>query len=113
MSQFEVLQKVGLTKTGVRCYASLQEQGPARARRLAGRLDLPATNLYGVLADLVEQGFVSRVKLTSRPALFIARPLNEAMREHFVYQSRLVRGLCNELGVPSPPVPRPVFKNGR
>jgi sugar-specific transcriptional regulator TrmB len=109
MSHFGVLKEVGLSKTGVRCYVCLLEQGPATTRELAKRLKLPQTNLYGVLTKLTEQGFVSKFKMTTQPALFTAQPLNKALREHYIYQRRLVLSLCRKLGLPAPPMPPPVL----
>jgi sugar-specific transcriptional regulator TrmB len=118
MDRFEVLREIGLNKTGVRCYVCLLEQGPATACRLAKRLKLPQTNLYGVLAKLTEQGFVSKFKMTTQPALFTARPLDQALSEYYMHQRRLILELCRELGLPPPralppsgPIRRPKVLN--
>lgn len=103
MSRFEVLRELGLSKAGIKCYVHLLEHGPATTRKMAQRLKMPQTNLYGVLESLVSQGFVSESKLTVRPTLFAARPLNHALREYYMNRRVLVLPLCRELGVPLPP----------
>ncbi len=103
MSRFDILKKLGLNKAAITCYEALIEKGPADTRKLAHRLKLPQTNLYKTLNWLVEQGFVEKFKMTTQPALFIARPLDEALPEHYTYQRRLVLDLCRELDILPPP----------
>jgi len=109
MSQFDVLRKIGLSKGAVNCYGRLLECGPSTARQLAKRMNLRQANLYNQLSELAERGFVDKTKITTQPTLFIARPLNRALGEHYTYQRRLVFSLCRELGISLPPV-LPGFK---
>jgi HTH-type transcriptional regulator, sugar sensing transcriptional regulator len=112
MTHYEVLREIGLTKVDVRCYTSLREQGPATAQGLSRRLKLPATNLYAALNRLTERGFLIKFKLTTQPVLFTARPPNQAIREYYMYQRRIVFQLCTELGLSLPPAAPPVLHSG-
>lgn len=106
MTEFVLLEKVGLSKTAVICYKSLLEKGPATTRRLSHRLNIPQTNLYGVLKSLTEQGFIDCFKMTTQPALFIAWPLDQALQNQYMNQRQILLPLCRELGVQPPVWPR-------
>jgi sugar-specific transcriptional regulator TrmB len=111
MPQFGVLQQLGLSKSEINCYKTLLSSGPATTRQLAQCLKTPQTNVYGSLNSLAEHGFVKKVKLTTKPTLFIARPLRQALPEHYMYQRRVVLKLCLELKIlPPPALPPGLYK---
>ena len=90
---YSSLREIGLSKTAVRCYQSLANDGPAKVSVLAKRLQLPRTGLYRVLEKLYDQGFVFRFKVEGASTSYSAEPLYKAIEKYFKYQKRLMTPL--------------------
>ncbi|MDB5171206.1 MAG: hypothetical protein JWO35_900 [Candidatus Saccharibacteria bacterium] len=93
MYHFELLQKIGLSKTACRCCQTLVTNGPLTAEELSERLKLTVNGLYRVLNRLDKQGFIQIVRPYGHPTRYQAYPVNKALNNYFAYQKQLVRPL--------------------
>lgn len=96
MYQFELLQKIGLSKTARRCYEALFTEGPATAEELGKRLELTVNGLYRVLEKLGATGFIIGVKPYGHSTRYTAYPVNKALKNYFAYQKQLVKPLSSQ-----------------
>jgi sugar-specific transcriptional regulator TrmB len=96
MSDYAVLEELGLSKTAIACYASLFEDGAATASQLAGRLSQSRTGLYRVLERMGQQGFITSLRVDLQPTYFDAELLDKALQRHAEYQRQLLSELIKE-----------------
>ncbi len=89
-NDFSTLSKLGLSRLGIACYASLLEDGNATARVLAKRLGKSDKSLYRMLRELEEKGFVTTFKGEQQPLYFYAIKLDIAVQKLSLYQQHVV-----------------------
>lgn len=99
-----MLKELGLSRTEIRCYARLIEEGPDTARKLAEHLKISPSNIYGALDNLVEEGYIEKFKLPMQSAWFMARLPNLALAENYIHRRGQVLSLCRELLIGDPPM---------
>jgi sugar-specific transcriptional regulator TrmB len=89
---FNALETIGLTKIQARCYGLLNAVSGLSAGELAKRLEVNRPNMYPILKDLQEKGFIISFQIT-RPTTYRFVPLTQALVVYAEYQRRQVRDL--------------------
>lgn len=91
------LDRLGLSRTAIACYAALAENGPGTAGELAKRLGRPRTSVYHALNKLLIWGYVESSKSIVLPQAtrFRAVRLDKALENLAIYQRRAVRELID------------------
>ncbi len=87
-----VLTAIGLTKAQAQCYGLLAPGYGLSAAALAQRLGVSSTNLYRLLKDLKQKGFVTEIGIVP-PTKYRAVPLTRALVTYADYQRQQVKGL--------------------
>jgi sugar-specific transcriptional regulator TrmB len=96
MVKYDVLRKLGLSKTSAACYEQLYKHGAATAAQLAEQLNLPRTGLYRIMAGLETKGFVHAVKTTAQPTYYYAEQVDTALSNMTVYHKHLAADLIKQ-----------------
>ena len=100
------VQAYGLDEVEANLYYNLSRLGPSRAATLADAAGRKRTDVYRVLDHLVEKGFAE--KTLERPAVYVPRPLEEALAHALGARRRQTEDLEALRGELAQAWPRPV-----
>lgn len=100
------LQDYGVDETEATLYYNLSRLGPSRAATVADAAGHKRTDVYRVLDGLVEKGFAE--KTLERPALYVPRPLDEALERSLAARRAQTAILERQRAELSGAWPRPV-----
>lgn len=100
------VQEYGLDEVEATLYYNLSRLGPSRAATLADAAGRKRTDVYRVLDHLVEKGFAE--KTLERPALYIPRPLDEALERALALRRSHTDNLDAQRAALAQAWPRPV-----
>lgn len=100
------MQAYGLDEVEASLYYNLSRLGPSRAATLADAAGRKRTDVYRVLDHLVEKGFAE--KTLERPALYIPRPLGDALERALALRRSQTEALDAQRAELAQAWPRPV-----
>lgn len=100
------MQDYGLDEVEASLYYNLSRLGPSRAATLADAAGRKRTDVYRVLDHLVEKGFAE--KTLERPALYIPRPLTDALERALALRRSQTEALDAQRAELAQAWPRPV-----
>ncbi|MEK6974832.1 MAG: helix-turn-helix domain-containing protein [Candidatus Thermoplasmatota archaeon] len=100
------VQDYGLDEVEASLYYNLSRLGPSRAAALADASGRKRTDVYRVLDGLVEKGFAE--KTLERPAIYVPRPLEEALERSLALRRAQTAALVARLATVASAWPRPV-----
>ena len=97
------LQQLGFSQYSAKAYLALVRLGKGTASEIAKKAEIPQAKIYGVLDDLYERGFITKIEDVTPASFIVEKPKEQFLKflENFTELADYLNEIYNSAGAES------------